>query len=68
MTPGITAPLFCDYNEYEASVGGDGELLTGSLPAKQRKPVQAQAAICEKERYIAWNKAVRDIPADADIV
>lgn len=29
------------YNEYEASVGVDGELLSGSLPIKQLKLVQA---------------------------
>lgn len=29
------------YNEYEASVGIDGELLAGSLPLKQLRMVQA---------------------------
>ena len=38
------------YNEYEASVGVDGELF------------QAWAAIHEEELYIAWNKAVQNVP------
>ena len=52
------------YNEFEASVGVDGELLAGSLPVKQLKLVQALAAIHEDELYEAWNKAVRNIPFD----
>ena len=50
------------YNEYEASVGVDGELIAGSLPVKQLKLVQAWAAIHEDELYAAWNKAVQNIP------
>ena len=50
------------YNEYEASVGIDGELLTGSIPAKQFKLVLAWLAIHEDELYLAWTKAVRGIP------
>jgi hypothetical protein len=50
------------YNEYEASIGVDGELLAGSLPVKQLKLVQAWAAIHEDELYIAWNNAVRNLP------
>ena len=50
------------YGEYEASVGVDGELLAGSLPVKQLKMVQAWAAIHEEELYIAWNKAVKNVP------
>ena len=49
-------------NEYEASVGVDGELIAGSLPVKQLKLVQAWAAIHEDELYAAWNKAVQNIP------
>ena len=41
------------YNEYEASVGVDGELLAGSLPVKQLKLVQAWAVIHEEELYVA---------------
>lgn len=50
------------YAEYKASVGVDGELLAGSLPAKQLKLVLAWAAIHEEELYAAWNNAVRSIP------
>ncbi len=50
------------YAEYKASVGVDGELLSGELPVKQLKLVQAWAAIHEDELYEAWNKAVRNIP------
>ena len=50
------------YNEYEASVGIDGELLAGSLPLKQLKLVQAWAVIHEDELYAAWNNAVRSQP------
>lgn len=50
------------YNEYEASVSVDGELLAGSLPVKQLRMVQAWAAIHEEELYVVWNKAVRKEP------
>ena len=50
------------YNEYEASIGIDGELLAGSLPLKQLKLVQAWAVIHEDELYAAWNNAVRSQP------
>lgn len=50
------------YNEYEASVGVDGELLAGSIPVKQLKLVQAWAVIHEDELYAAWNKAVQNVP------
>ncbi len=50
------------YNEYEASIGIDGEILAGSLPKKQLKLVQAWAVIHEEELYAAWNNAVREIP------
>lgn len=52
------------YNDFEASVGIDGELLAGSLPVKQLKLVQAWATIHEDELYKAWNNAVRQIPFD----
>ncbi len=48
------------YNEYSASIGVDGELLTGSLPVKQLKLVAAWAALHENELYAAWNKAVKN--------
>lgn len=41
------------YGDYEASVGIDGELLAGSLPAKQLKLIQAWAIIHEDELYRA---------------
>jgi hypothetical protein len=48
------------YNEHTASIGIDGELLTGSLPLKQLKLVVAWAALHENELYAAWNKAVKN--------
>ena len=50
------------YNEFDAAIGIDGELLAGSLPVKQLKLVLAWIAIHEDELYGAWNKAVRNEP------
>jgi hypothetical protein len=50
------------YNEYEASIGIDGDLLAGSLPVKEMRLVLAWLAIHEEELYAAWNKAVSGIP------
>ncbi len=50
------------HNEYEASVGIDGELLAGSLPVKQLRLVLAWVTIHEDELYAAWNRAVRNEP------
>lgn len=50
------------YNEYEASIGLDGELLAGSIPVSQLKLVQAWIILHEEELYAAWNNAVRNIP------
>ncbi|MDR3315041.1 MAG: DUF4160 domain-containing protein [Coriobacteriales bacterium] len=50
------------YNEYDASIGIDGELLAGSLPVKQLRLVLAWMAIHEEELYSAWNRAVRNEP------
>lgn len=47
------------YGEYEASVGIDGELLSGSLPVKKLKLLQAWMILHEDELYAAWNNAVR---------
>jgi len=56
-------PHFHVYHaEHEASVGVDGELISGSLPVKQLRLVQAWATIHEEELYRAWNMAVRNIP------
>lgn len=46
------------YGEWEASVGIDGELLAGSLPAKQFKLLSAWLVLHEDELYQAWNNAV----------
>lgn len=50
------------YNEYEESVGIDGEILSGSLPIKQWKILNAWLILHEDELYSAWNNAVRGIP------
>ena len=47
------------YGEFVASIGIDGELLSGSLPSKQFKLVQAWLVLHEEELYTAWNKAVQ---------
>ena len=47
------------YNEFEASIGIDGELLAGSLPEKQYALVRAWLYLHEDELYENWNKAVR---------
>ena len=52
------------YGEYEASVGIDGELLSGSLPIKKLKLLQAWMILHEDELYNAWNRAVKGIPFD----
>lgn len=50
--------------DYEASVGIDGEVLSGSLPAKTLRMVSGWLAFHEDELYAAWNKAVRNEPFD----
>lgn len=50
------------YQDYEASVGIDGDLLAGSIPIKQLKLIQAWLVLHEDELYAAWNKAVQNIP------
>lgn len=52
------------YGEYEASVGIDGELLSGSIPIKKLKLVQAWMILHEEELYNAWNNAVQGIPVN----
>ncbi|MBQ6130353.1 DUF4160 domain-containing protein [Candidatus Saccharibacteria bacterium] len=52
------------YNEFEASIGIDGELLAGNLPPKQMKLVQAWLILHEDELYKAWNNAVMKKPFD----
>lgn len=50
------------YAEHEAVVAIDGEMLSGSLPVKQFRMLEAWMAIHEEELYKAWNDAVRCIP------
>ena len=50
------------YGEYEASVGIDGEILSGSLPIKKLKLLQAWLILREDELYNAWNNAVKGMP------
>lgn len=47
------------YGDYEASIGLDGEMLAGSLPAKQFKIVVGWILFHEEELYKAWNLAVQ---------
>lgn len=56
--------IHVQYNEYEATIGIDGELLAGSLPVKQLRLVEAWIVIHEEELYKAWNNAVRSMPFD----
>ena len=45
------------YGEFNASVGLDGTLLSGSIPSKQLRVVQQLAKAYEKEFKDAWDKA-----------
>ena len=45
------------YGEYEASVSLEGELLAGSLPARQFKMLVGWLALHEEELYDAWARA-----------
>ena len=42
------------YGDYEAVVAVDGDLLAGSIPAKQLKIIIGWLAIHEEEVYKAW--------------
>jgi len=46
------------YGSYNASIGIDGELLSGSLPIRQMKIVVGWLALNEAELYNAWNLAI----------
>ena len=50
------------YNEDEASVAVDGELLSGELPERQMKILAGALALHEEETYAAWNNAVQGRP------
>lgn len=53
-----TPHIHVRYNEYEASISLDGELLAGSLPQKQFKIIVGWLLFHEEEVYSAWNLAV----------
>ena len=50
------------YNEYEAVIALDGEMIEGSLPQNQFKLVQAWILIHEDELYANWNNAILNEP------
>ena len=52
------------YDEFEASIGIDGEVLAGSLPPRQMRIVQGWIALHENELYSAWNNAVQKKPVE----
>lgn len=54
--------IHVQYAEYNAVLALDGEMLSGSLPVKQLRLVEAWMTIHEEELYRAWNNAVRSIP------
>ena len=56
--------IHVEYNEYEASISLTGELLAGSLPAKELTRVLAWVTLREEELYNAWNKAIKNQPVD----
>lgn len=49
-----------EYGEYKAEIGIDGEVLSGNIPNKQLKIIQAWCVIHEEELYKAWNNAVQN--------
>ena len=54
--------IYVYYNEYEAVIGIDGELLSGKLPEKQFTLVKAWLYLHEDDLYEAWNKCLRNEP------
>ena len=50
------------YNEDEAVVALDGEMLSGALPTKQRRILDGWMALHEEEACAAWNLAVQGKP------
>lgn len=54
--------IHVQYAEYNAVIALDGDLLSGSIPVKQLRLVEAWMTIHEEELYKAWNDAVRSIP------
>jgi hypothetical protein len=51
--------VHAEYGNDKISIGIDGEVLAGSLPAKQLKQLKAWLTIYEDDLYEAWNKAVK---------
>ncbi len=54
--------IHVQYSEYNAVIALDGGLLSGSIPVKQLRLIEAWITIHEDELYKAWNNAVRGIP------
>ena len=50
------------FDDYNAVIGLDGELLAGNIPHKKMTIVQAWILLREDELYTAWNNAVRNMP------
>lgn len=46
--------VHAQYGEYELSISFDGNIITGNLPNKQRKLVEAWVALHEDELKAAW--------------
>ena len=46
--------IYVKYNEYEASFSLEGNLISGNLPIKQIKLVQAWIEIHQDELFAAW--------------
>ncbi|MEG1104782.1 MAG: DUF4160 domain-containing protein [Oscillospiraceae bacterium] len=53
-----TPHIHATYGEYKASISLDGNLLAGSMPAKQFKLIVGWLVLHEGEVQEAWNKAV----------
>lgn len=48
------------YNEYEVTINLKGKILSGKLPRKQQKLVQAWMILHEDELKAAWNAYQND--------
>ena len=46
--------VHAQYGEFELSISFDGNIITGNLPNKQRKLVEAWVALHEDELKAAW--------------
>ena len=47
------------YGEHEAEVSLAGELLSGSIPAKQFKDLSSWLFLNKEKTNVAWNKAIQ---------